>query len=105
MTIVDGSHRMRRVSAPARCRSRGMTGSCWGTAAAAADRRVDTEYLPPGFRNETLAALEDQATVRLPGGHNGRRPAICIHHRFICRSAAVLSRRGYREAGGAWHGE
>jgi hydrogenase expression/formation protein HypE len=27
----------------------------------------------PGFNNETLAALEDQATVRMDGGHNGSK--------------------------------
>ncbi len=58
----------------------------------------------PGFGGDVLAALEDQATLSLPGdGADG--PAHRLHHGFVRGAAAVLPRRRHRPAGRSRHGQ
>ncbi len=61
----------------------------------------------PEFTNDVLAAMEDQATVSVSGasGNGVKVAAVGVHHRFICRAAVVLPRRGHRQTRRARHGE
>ena len=60
----------------------------------------------PGFGDDMLAALEDQATVNLGvQGDNGASAASRIHDRRVCRPADFFPGRRHREAGRARHRE
>ena len=60
----------------------------------------------PGFGNDVLAALEDQATLSASARRQRRQGAAHrLHHRFLRGPAAVLPRRRHRPAGGPRHGQ
>ena len=106
-------HRGRRArrsgpspSAPARCRGRSTTTSCSGHGGGGLlTAELIQRLFVPAFGNDVLAALEDQATVRLGRRQRRRRRPAGLHDRFVRRPAAVLPRRRHRQAGGARHGQ
>ena len=83
------------------------TASCSATAAAGSlTADLIQRLFVPGFGNDVLAALEDQATVELAGSDNGATGAADrLHHRLVRGAAALLSRRRHRQAGGPRHGQ